>query len=299
VLATLLGLAAGLTYGASDFLGGLASRRSPVLAVVVASQLVGVVVLLPFLLVLPGRATIAALAWGGASGAAGGAGVALLYRGLSRGRMSVVAPTTAVGAAVVPVLFGLVTGERPGVPALLGIGVALAAIVLVSLAPDPPPDVPEPAGPGVGFTTGALADERRGRGHGGLTDAVAAGVAFGAFFILLQQAGADTGLWPLLGARFGSIALLVGGALATGRGLRPAPGTFAAIAGAGALDMVANAMYLLATRHGLLSLVVVLTALYPASTVVLARLVLGERMVRGQVVGLGLAAAGITLIALG
>jgi drug/metabolite transporter (DMT)-like permease len=298
-MAVLLGLAAALTYGASDFLGGLASRRCPVLAVVVFSQVVGLAIVVPLLLVLPGIPTTAALVWGAASGAAGGAGVALLYRGLSRGRMSVVAPTTAVGAAVVPVLFGLISGERPGVAALVGIVVALAAIVLMSLIPEPAADLPEPAGPGVGVPAGALGGERGARLPSGFADAVASGVAFGGFFILLQQAGEDTGLWALLGARIGSLALLVLAAVATGRQLRPEPGSFAAIAGAGVLDMVANGMYLLATRRGLLSLVVVLTSLYPASTILLARIVLRERLVAGQVAGLGMAAAGITLIALG
>jgi drug/metabolite transporter (DMT)-like permease len=298
-VAVLLGLGAALTYGASDFFGGVASRRAPILAVVVASQVVGLVVIIPFLILLPGVPTTAALVWGGASGAAGGAGVALLYRGLSRGRMSVVAPTTAVGAAVVPVLFGLLVGERPGIAALVGIVVALTAIALMSLVPEPSADVPEPAGPGVGVTGGALRGSRPGRLPAGFGDAVAAGVAFGGFFILLQQAGEDTGLWPLLGARIGSIGLLVLAAVATRRQLRPGGGAYAAIAAAGALDMVANALYLLAARIGLLSLVVVLTSLYPASTILLARIVLRERLVGGQVAGLALAAAGVTLIALG
>lgn len=296
-MAVLLGLSAAIVYGSSDFLGGLASRRSPVLAVVAGSQLAGLVALLPLLPLLPGAVTAAALGWGAASGVAGGAGVALLYRGLSRGRMGIVAPTTAVGAAALPVVVGLLAGERPGAAALAGIAVALAAIVLVSLTPAPTSTgVPEAVGPGVGvaFPGG---DQRR--LPAGLPEAVAAGLAFGAFFILLARAGTDSGLWPLVGARGGSTALVVLGAVATGRSLRPVAGSWGLIIASGVLDMAANALYLLATGTGLLSLVAVLTSLYPASTVLLARVILHERLAPLQLLGLGLAAAGVALISLG
>jgi drug/metabolite transporter (DMT)-like permease len=330
-MALLLALAAAVVYGSSDFLGGLASRRSPVLAVVAVSQAVGLVALLPLLVVLPGRPALGAIGWGAASGIAGGIGVALLYRGLSVGRMGVVAPTTAVGAAAVPVLFGLGVGERPGLAALVGIAVALVAIVLVSATPSP--GAPEGAGPGVGIAAPGSAAAPRvrvgprrpdadvgdppavaapdaagvtgrlgaptGRLPAGLLEAIGAGIAFGAFFILLARAGTDSGLWPLVGARAASIALVVAGAMLTGRSLRLVEGTGWQVAGSGVLDMVANALYLLATATGLLSLVAVVTSLYPASTVVLARVVLHERLARVQVAGLACAAAGVVLISLG
>lgn len=297
-MALLLGLGAAVVYGSADFLGGLASRRSPVLAVVAVSQLAGLGVLLALIWFLPGTPSAVALAWGAASGVAGGGGVALLYRGLSLGRMGVIAPTTAVGAAAVPVLFGLATGERPSALALMGVVVALAAIVLVSLTPAPDhAGTPEAVAPGVGVA--APSAQPTARLPAGLPEAVAAGLAFGAFFILLAEAGDDAGLWPLIGARASSLGLVVAGALLTGRALRPARGTLGLVVGSGVLDMLANALYLLATFSGLLSLVAVLTSLYPASTVVLARVALRERLAPVQIFGLTCAAGGVTLIGLG
>jgi drug/metabolite transporter (DMT)-like permease len=230
------------------------------------------------------------LGWGAASGAAGGAGVALLYRALAAARMSVVAPITAVEAAAVPVLWGLLIGEQPGALALGGVVVALVAVVLVSAAPEaaPAPGVPDQAPP-----------PRPLLRRPGTVDALGAGLAFGLFFLLLDRAGAGAGLWPLVAARVVSVGLLGGLAVARRRSLRPPPGSLPVIVGAGALDMLANLAYLLATGEGLVSLVAVLTSLYPASTVLLARVVLGERLVRLQVTGLGLAALGVVLITVG
>lgn len=296
-MALLLGLGAAVVYGSADFLGGLASRRSPVLAVVAVSQVAGLAVLGALIWFLPGTPTTSALLWGAASGAAGGAGVALLYRGLSVGRMGIVAPTTAVGAAAVPVIYGLAVGERPSALALIGVAIALIAIVAVSLTPAPEhPGTPEAVAPGVGV---AVPEAGARRMPAGLPEAIAAGIAFGAFFILLARAGDQSGLWPLIGARAASISLVVGGALLTGRSLRPARADMGAVFGSGALDMAANALYLLATFSGLLSLVAVLTSLYPASTVLLARIALGERLAGVQILGLLLAAGGVTLIGLG
>lgn len=310
-MAIVLGLAAAVVYGAADFAGGLATRRTPALTVVVLSQLMGLVVLvvaLPF--VASGPPLAGDLVRGGLAGIGGGTGVALLYRGLAVGRMSVVAPITAVGAAALPVAWGLVSGERPGVGALVGVLVALVAVVLVSAAsPAAAGDVavvaPSPeasatgagdvaaAGPGVGVAV------RAGTALGpGILEAGLAGLAFGVFFILLDGTSADAGLWPLLGAR--TSILVAGAAAAVSRtSLRPAPGQLPRIALAGLLDMGGNVLYVLAAQQGLLSLVAVLVSLYPASTVLLARVVLGERLAGLQRVGLALAAAGIALIAAG
>ena len=133
MLALALGLAAGLTYGVADFTGGLASRRAPLVTVLFVSQLFGTLLLLaslPFM--TDGSATPDAIGWGAAAGLAGAAGVTLLYRGLARGRMSVVAPVTSVNAASIPVVYGLATGERPGAVALTGVAIALTAITFVS-----------------------------------------------------------------------------------------------------------------------------------------------------------------------
>ena len=279
-MAIVYSLLAALTYGAADFVGGFVSKRNEVLRVVLLSQIFGT---LPLILVFPlvndGAFSSSALTWGALAGLAGGTGVALLYRGLARGRMSVVAPITSVEAAAVPVLFGLVTGERPSTAALIGVGIALLAVALISMTPEP---VGEPKRDGTG-----------------IPEAIGAGFAFAAFFILLDKTGDDTGMWPLLAMRGSSVALLSVGVIATRTTLTPTPGTMWGIIVSGVLDVAANVFYLLSTRHGLLSLVAVITSMYPAATVLLARVFLSERLVRMQIAGLGLAGAGVVLIATG
>jgi drug/metabolite transporter (DMT)-like permease len=275
-MVVVLGLAAALVYGAADFAGGLAAKRTPPMAVVVWSQLAGMVVLLVALPLLGDpRPPAGDLASGALAGIAGGAGVGLLYRGLAVGRMAVVAPTTAVGAAALPVIVGLASGERPGLLALVGVATALLAVVAVS------------ASPGEG-----------GGGRAGLVEAVLAGLAFGTFFILVSRIPAEAGMWPLLAAR-SSIIVAGIAALVTRTPLRPDPRHLPGIAVAGVLDMGANVLYMLAVQTGLLSLAAVLTSLYPASTVLLARLVLHERLAPVQTAGVGLALGGAVLIALG
>lgn len=274
-----LALASAVVYGASDFLGGLATKTSSAFAVVVWSQFAGLVMLgVAAAAMGTPLASSGDLAWGALSGVGGGAGVVLLYRGLSIGRMAIVAPTTAVGAAALPVLAGLVLGERPQALAMVGVGVALLAIVLVSSAPN-------------------RGDVQTGRGlPPGLAEAIGSGIGFALFFVSLAQASDTAGLWPLLAARV-SIAVAALAGLATRTTLRPAPGSTRLILAVGVLDMAANLLYLLASRRGLLSLVAVIVSLYPASTVVLARFVLGERLSARQLVGLGAAGAGVALIA--
>ena len=284
------GLLAAATYGGADFLGGRVSRRADVFTVVLISQLIGAVPLLaviPFFIEVEPSAP--AFVWGTAAGLAGGSGVLLLYRGLAIGRMSVVAPVTGVVAATAPVVFGLATGERPGPLALVGVVVALIAVALVSAAP--PPAAAEDD-----VELGAALHPWR---TSGVPLALGAGLAFGAFFIFLDLGGDDTGVWPLVGMRVSSLVLVTVIALSLRRPLRPPPRTFIGIAGAGLLDVSANVLYLLATRHGLLTLVAVLTSMYPASTVLLARFVLKERFIRTQIAGLLFAAASIVMIVLG
>lgn len=279
-MAVVLGLAAAIVYGASDFLGGLATRRSGAYAVVVWSQFAGLLILAAAVLLtgetLPPTRD---LVWGAVGGIGGGSGVVLLYRGLAIGRMAIVAPTAAVGGAVIPVVVGLALGERPPALALVGVLVAVAAIGLVSSSH-------------AGASTGA----HRRRLPPGFIEAVGAGLGFALFFVALDRTTGTADLWPLLAARV-SIAVAGLAGIATRSTLRPAPGSLAQIACLGVLDMVANLLYILASRRGLLSIVAVLVSLYPASTVVLARFVLGERFTRPQLAGLVAAAAGVTLIA--
>ena len=284
-MAIVLGLAAALTYGAADFLGALATKTTKVFTVVFLSQVLGsglLLVTLPFFLDTP--LSGAALGWGALGGVAGAVGVALFYQGLSVGRMGAIPPITGVEAAAVPVVFGLISGERPSVLALGGVVVALGAVALVSASPKEDVASAGPARwwvePGVGLAIGA-------------------GLAFGAFFILLGQAGDDSGLWPLVGARISSLATIAIALIAT-KGLeRPQRSALPAIAGAGLLDVAANLFFLLAAREGLLSIVAVLTSMYPATTVVLARVILDERFHRTQLTGLGLAAFGVVAMTLG
>lgn len=284
-MAVILGLAAALTYGTADFLGGLATRRTRVYTVVLLSQVFGSLLLIALFPFFTGaNVTRGALWWGGWSGVAGAAGVTFFYQALALGRMSVIAPITAVEAASVPVIFGLVVGERPSPLALTGVACALVAVALVSRSRDPDP--------------GEMV-ERRGLLGSGLGHALAAGVGFGAFFILLSRAGSDTGLWPLASARVSS-AVLLGVALIAARGWdRPTGNGMVSIAGAGVFDVAANLFYLLASRQGLLSIVAVLTSMYPATTVLLARFTLGERLDRIQLVGLVVAVVGVVAISLG
>ena len=278
-MAVMLGLLVALSYGAGDFFGGLSSRRLTPTVVVQASQLVGLGSLAVALVVLPDQRFVGIdVARGAIAGTVGLSGLVLLYRGLAAGAMSIVAPVTAVGAAVLPVAWGLVDGERPSAVALLGVVLALTAVLLVS----------SPAADGVPVP-GRVKEAAL---------ALVAGAAFGVVFILLGSSGEDSGLWPVFAARAASVSVMTLVLLARGRPPRiPPAGTRAFVAAAGFLDVLANAIFVIAAREGLLSLVAVISSLYPASTVVLARVVLHERVDRRQQVGLAFALAGVVLIA--
>jgi drug/metabolite transporter (DMT)-like permease len=281
----LLALASALLYGAGDFTGGLATRRASTLPVIVVSQLSGLVLLaLLFPFLPPATPARADLWWGVTAGLTGGAGVALLYRALAIGRMAVVAPTTAVCAVAVPVLVSVALGERPGpLAAAAGIVLGLVAIVLVSQQTAPDSGTPAPAAGG--------------RLHlpAGVGIALVSGVAIGLFLLTLAQTRPEAGMWPILVSRSTSVALFGCAALVTRRSVR-LPGVLLLTLCCGVIDMTANALYLLAARVGPLSVVVTLASLYPASTVLLARVVLGERLNLRQVAGVACALAAIALI---
>jgi drug/metabolite transporter (DMT)-like permease len=279
----LLALGSAVLYGSADFFGGLTARRANTIATVFWSQFVGLVLLTLFLPFLP-AATVSSRdwTWGFIAGFSGGIGVALLYRALAVGAMAVVAPTTAVIAAMIPVAFAFVMGERLRPLTLAGVALALVAIGLVSR-------------PASESSTGPEKTKRRGFPPGfGL--ALLAGVAVGIFFLSLARTTTAAGMWPLMAARFSSIALFGLIALFTKRTLRMSrPAATTATAG-GALDMAANALYMIAARVGPLSIVVTLASLYPASTVILARFVLAEHLSRIQIAGLVCALVAVTLI---
>src|SRR3954464_7737737 len=274
--AATLALMSAILYGAADFVGGLTSRRASTLSVVLVSQLSGVIVVLILLPLLPAASALRSDAvWGAGAGVAGGVGVALLYRALAIGTMSVVAPTTAVLAVIIPVVTSIALGERPGGLALAGIVMGVAAIALVSRQ------------------TGSATDPARPSGIG---TALVSGVAIGLFLLILAQTHRASGLWPLLTARGSSVTLFAMVALAGRRSLRM-PLRLGAIAfGGGMLDMLANGLYLVASQLGPLSLMVTLCSLYPASTVLLARGVLGERLNAWQTAGVVAALIAVLLI---
>jgi drug/metabolite transporter (DMT)-like permease len=278
-VAVLLALASAVVYGASDFLGGLSSRRASVFGVVVLSQAVGLLALLVLLPWLGGPVQPADLAWGAAAGLAGAAGLVVFFRALASGVMSVVAPVTAVTAAAVPVLVGLLSGDSVPAWAAVGIALALVAVVLVS-------------------ADGGLSALRTAR-PASLLPALVAGAAFGVFFVLLDRTSADAGLTPLVAARVASAAFVAVLAVLGRQSLRvPRPAVpLVALSGVG--DMTANALFLLATQQGgALAITGVLASLYPVSTVVLAQLVLRERLGGAQVAGLVTAVAAVVLITL-
>jgi drug/metabolite transporter (DMT)-like permease len=203
-------------------------------------------------------------------------GVALLYRALAIGRMAVVAPVTAVCAVVVPVAFAMAFGERPGTQAGLGMLLALLAIVLVTRQ-EPP-------------ASGSTAS------RSGLDLALASGVVIGLFFLALARTSGQAGLWPLVAARLVSVTLFTLLAVLSRRALTMKGTTMWLAVGGGVVDMLANLLYLLASRQGPLTLVVTLTSLYPASTVLLARVVLNERISPHQWLGITCALIAIITI---
>jgi drug/metabolite transporter (DMT)-like permease len=246
-------------------------------AVTIISQSVGFVVLLAAIAFLPGTAAPSDYIYGGIAGIFGGLGLALLYHALSIGKMGVVSPITAVLAAAVPVAIGISRGEHLGTAQYAGIGIAFAAIALISFSSE---------------------NGTREISTAGVKEAIASGLVLGGFLFFLAQTRHEAGVHNLIGARIGSIATLaiVGGAMRTNFKVRRRD--LPLIAATGAIDMTANACFVLATFSGYLSIAAVLTSLYPASTVFLARLVLNERLAASQWFGVALALAGVALIAM-
>ena len=275
----LLALAAALLYGGSDFGGGMASRRLGSLRVAVVGSAAATVLAWATLILVGGPGpSLRAVAWGLASGLAGGAGTLVLYRGLARGQMSVVGPLSAVGAAVVPVAAGVALGERPSLLSVAGVLVALPAIVLVAAS---------------GSVRGKL-----GAAPKGLLDGLAAGLAFGILFIGLAQAGRNAGLWPVASEVTGTLLITLAIAVKTREPLRIPLRAAGLPVLVGASGMAATLAYFYATHFSMLAIAAVLVSLYPGVTVLLARTLLHERFTPAQRAGLGLCALAIAAIAL-
>jgi drug/metabolite transporter (DMT)-like permease len=264
-------------YGIADFLGGVAARRASALGATTVAQGLGLVVVALALPLFPAPVPSAGgTMWGVGAGLTGALGVALLYYGFAVGRVSVVAPVTAVCSISIPVLVAFGLGERLRAPAIAGIAIAIVSVGLISRHQDP-----------------ATPSPKRDRS---VAIGLASGVAFGAFFVCLARASSGAGLWPLLIARAASTSALIVAARLANVSIVLPRAALLPVFGCGALDILANGLYLVASRAGPLGLVATLASLYPASTVLLARLVLGERLRFVQSVGLACAATAIVLI---
>jgi drug/metabolite transporter (DMT)-like permease len=275
-VAIVLSLVSALAYGVSDFLGGIFSKRvSPWQIAVVGQTSSGVFALLAAL-VVGGSPTTHDLAFGALAGVGGGFGVAFLYRGLSTARMGVVAPLSAIGTALIPVAVGVATGDRPSTTVVIGIVLAFPAIALISRVAD------------------SDASHR-----GGVLDGSLAGVGFGLLFVSFGQIGDQAGLLPLAVGQAASVASVVATATALRHAWLPRSRQAWSAVVMGPLSVIAQGAFIYAAHHGLLSVVSVISSLYPAGTVLLAAVVLREKILRWQAVGLVTAAAAVALVAAG
>ena len=272
----MLGLLSALAWGAGDFGGGLAGRRGPVPGIVLLTQATGMVVA-SVLFVLRGEPFpgLADVGWSVATGIAGVIGISALYAGLAAGRMSIVAPVTGVLAAAIPVGFGIVLEGLPGPEVLIGIGLALVAVVLVS----------------------RVADE--GSGNSGLRYALVAGVGLGLFNVFIAQVTPGLVFGPLAILRATQVLLIIGFVMVVGANWRLPRSLIPPVLLIGVLDMAGNAFFVAARQSGELAIAATLSSLYPVTTTVLAALILRERIGRVHAVGIVLAGLAVALIAAG
>lgn len=288
MLIVLIGLGSALVYGAADFLGGLAARRISAILTTAIGALTGLVLLALALPILGGTWSTEALVLGGLSGVVGAIAIGLLYASLAIGPMSILSPLTAVVSAIVPLTAGLLRGETFGPVGLIAIALALVAVVLVGFVPE----------------KGAVRPSLK-----GILMAVGSGTAIGVFLIVIDLTPDDSGLVPLLANRVvnATIMFAIVGLIALRARMRsvaspePRPVWRTALAlaiGCGVLDVTANVGLLIGLRLGELSVLSVLAALYPAGTIILAAIVLKERIAPVQYVGLALALTASAMLAL-
>lgn len=276
LLLILLGLSSAFSWGAGDFSGGLASKRTSAYTVVVLSQFVGLLILLfAVFLVTPEAFTTQAAIWGGIAGVCGALGLVALYSGLARGPMGVVAPLTAVIAAIVPVVFSIFQIGLPAASDLIGIIVALGAVWIISSGNDLAK---------INFKDLSLP--------------LLAGLGFGLFFILIARASTESTIWPLVFARTSSVIFIFLVGLLLGKNEIPQRSQVPLIALAGIFDTAGNILFILATRFGRLDIAAVLSSLYPAATVFLAWMVLKEGLTNRQWIGVVLVILAVVLIAI-
>lgn len=279
-MTVLLSMFAALSYGLGDFNGGVFAKRAGPWAVSLVTQLAATAFILVVVLFDGGHPGRADLVWALVAGVANGFGTAFLYRGLASGRMGVVAPVSGLGAVLVPVAVGVVTGERPDATVWFGILLALPAIWLVSREPTTTVAGTPPGGSGV-------------------LDGVLAGLGFGGLFAALGQIPEEAGFLPLALNQLVAAGTIVLVALALRQDWIPRNRWALGGIISGALGALATGLFQVATQHGYLSVAAVITSLYPAFTVLLAALVLREKVHRGQAVGLAMCAASVVLVAAG
>ncbi len=276
-MTVLLSLLAAASYGLSDFNGGWVSKRVSAWAVALAAQCGGVLATLLIALPSDARPSGADLAWALLAGIGNGFGTAFLYRGLSSGRMGVVAPVSGVGAAVVPVVTGFLIGERPGLVVWLGIALAFPAIWIVAREPS---------------ASGSASS-------GGFLDGVLAGLGFGTLFVALSRVSEDAGLLPLAVNQAVGGVVIVAVAVAMRQQWLPREPRAALGLGSGVLAALATWLFMVASRGDHLTVASVVVSLYPAFTVLLAAMLLREHVHRVQALGLGMCAVSVALVAAG
>ncbi|MGI9612738.1 MAG: EamA family transporter [Acidimicrobiales bacterium] len=304
MIAVALAALSALSYGASDFSGAMASRDNEATVVTVAMQLVSLVALAVVIVLYPPAAwTMPDMLWGALGGLGAALGLVTFYRALAIGPMTVAAALTALWSTAVPVVAGFLLGERPAGITMVGIAIAVPAAMLVSLDLDGDTS----AEPRIDQAADVAVSSRPQLRWWPTTDrwqtrtlAIVAGCGFGLFFVALSRTSAEAGLLPLVGARIASIAALGYAIHRFGSVLKPAAaGWWLLIVVAGILDFVANATYLVAVRNGSLTWVAAISSLYPVSTVLLARIVLDERLAKVQLWGLGASGLALVLVGIG
>ncbi len=269
-----LSLSAAISWGAADFSGGIAAKTTNVFRVVAVAHAVGLAFML-LLAVLSGEPIprSASLVWGIVAGLAGGIGLAAFYKALAIGKMGINAPLASVITAVLPLVFSFWTEGLPRALQLIGFALAMVSIWLITMQP------------------GAAGRSK------GLGLAVVAGIGFSGFLLFIKLAGSEAVFWPLVSARAASFLLMTAIIIVSGGERKPSRVALPYILVAGILDSGANALYVAATQRGRLDVAAVLSSLYPASTVILARFVLKERLSRIQTAGMAATLIAVLLIA--
>ena len=279
-MALLLAGFSALLYGIADFSGGLAARKSKVLSVLILSQCIGIAITLVAIMTLyyTGVPPVRGLLWGLLAGVTGSFGLFMLYEGIATSIVAIISPVSAIVGAFIPVLFAaVILGERPSIVSVIGSIVCLPAIILLT-------------------REGKLEKSEKGLVKSALTYGLLSGLGFGVFFISLSRCSSDAGLWPLLVAKLTSITVTGIAMLISRQSFKIERNGLVSALVAGISDMGANVLYMLATQVGMLSVVVVVTSLFPVPTVVLARMFLGQKIPPVRLIGIILALVGIGLI---